>query len=222
MKRILGFILLLVLIISGACGGKKRPVIRPPASPPSSVEAGIYFDLEGIASYYGDPFDGRRAANGEIFDKHAMTAAHRTLPFNTRVRVHNLDNKRDVDVRINDRGPYVFGRIIDLSEEAGRRLGLAGPGTARVRLTVLSSPAETGVSYAVQVGAFSNRANADSLRQRLLRRYQIVTVIPFNSMNGVLYRVRVGADPSPSRANLLARQLQGENLPAVVVRLDDQ
>ena len=195
---------------------------RPPTPPPSSVDAGVYFDLEGIASYYGDPFDGRRAANGEIFDKHAMTAAHRTLPFNTRVRVYNLDNKRNVDVRINDRGPYVSGRIIDLSEEAGWRLGLAGPGTARVRLTVLSSPVETGVAYAVQVGAFSNRMNADSLRRRLLRRYQNVTVIPFNSMNGVLYRVRVGADPSPSRANLLARQLQGENLPAVVVRLDDQ
>lgn len=222
MKRILGFILLLVLIASGACGGKRRPVIRPPAVPPGSAETSAYFDLEGIASYYGDPFDGRRAANGEIFDKHSMTAAHRTLPFNTRVRVHNLDNKRDVDVRINDRGPYVSGRIIDLSEEAGRRLGLAGPGTARVQLTVLYSPQESGVSYAVQVGAFSNRANADSLRQRLLRRYQNVTVIPFNSVNGLLYRVRVGAEPSPSRANLLARQLEGENLPAVVVRLDDQ
>ena len=92
---------------------------------------------EGIASYYAGKFHGRRTANGETFDMHAMTAAHKTLPFNTRVRVTNLDNGRSVVVRINDRGPFVKGRIIDLSYGAAREAGLVGPGTARVLVEVL-------------------------------------------------------------------------------------
>ena len=91
----------------------------------------------GVASYYARGHDGRRTANGERFDMNEMTAAHRTLPFGTRVRVTNLGNGRDVVVRINDRGPWKKGRVIDVSYAAARKLGLIGPGTARVRLEVL-------------------------------------------------------------------------------------
>lgn len=97
---------------------------------------------EGVASYYGEDFHGRKTANGEIYDMYAMTAAHRALPFNTRVLVTNLDNGKKVTVRINDRGPFVEGRIIDLSYGAARKIGMVGPGTARVRLEVIEMGGE--------------------------------------------------------------------------------
>jgi peptidoglycan lytic transglycosylase len=93
--------------------------------------------LTGIASYYADDFNGRRTANGEIFDMHQLTAAHRTLPFNTLVRVHNLDNGKMVTVRINDRGPFKDNRVIDLSLAAAKRIGLIANGTAPVRIEIL-------------------------------------------------------------------------------------
>jgi rare lipoprotein A len=93
--------------------------------------------LEGIASYYADEFHGRTTANGETYDMHDLTAAHRTLPFNTRVRVTNLSNNRSVVVRINDRGPFKSDRIIDLSYRAAEELSMLGPGTARVALDLL-------------------------------------------------------------------------------------
>jgi peptidoglycan lytic transglycosylase len=214
--------LLLALALTGACGKKRKPVAPPvQPAPPSGGEVSPS-ELEGLASYYGDPHHGRPTASGEIFDKHAMTAAHRTLPFQTRVRVHNLENNQAVDVRINDRGPFVAGRIIDLSEEAGKRLGLVGPGTARVRLEILTMPeGEAGV-YAVQVGAFSIRKNADSLRRRLGKRYGHVTVTSYDSGSGTFYRVRVGAESSLAKVNQLQHQLQSEDLPGMIVLLDEK
>ncbi len=91
----------------------------------------------GWASYYGREFDGRKTANGETYDMHALTAAHRSLPFGTRVKVTDIETGRSVVVRINDRGPWARGRILDLSFEAARRIGMIGPGTARVRMEVL-------------------------------------------------------------------------------------
>lgn len=208
--------------MTAACGGKKKPVSPPVQTTLGAGESSMSGELEGLASFYGEPHHGRPTANGEIFDKHAMTAAHRTLPFNTHVRVHNLENKRSVDVRINDRGPFVPGRIIDLSEEAGRQLGLAGPGTAHVRLEILSSPVEVSIIYAVQVGAFANKKNADHLRRQLEVRYQSVTVTPYYSESGVVYRVRVGSEHSLVQVHQLARKLQGENLQSIVVRRDDK
>ncbi|MBZ5555122.1 MAG: septal ring lytic transglycosylase RlpA family protein [Acidobacteriia bacterium] len=212
--------LLLTLALTGGCGKKRKPVAPPvPPTPPSGGEVSPG-ELEGLASYYGDPHHGRPTASGEIFDKHAMTAAHRTLPFQTRVRVHNLENDKSVDVRINDRGPFVAGRIIDLSEEAGKRLGLVGPGVARVRLEILTIPENEAGVYAVQVGAFSIRKNADDLRRRLEKRYGHVTVTPYDSGSGTLYRVRVGAEPSLAKINQLARKLQGEDVQGMIVLLD--
>jgi rare lipoprotein A len=93
--------------------------------------------VTGTASYYGPGFHGRKTANGERFDQHGNTAAHRTLPFGTRVRVTNLANGESVVVRINDRGPFKRGRIIDLSLGAARKIGMVGTGTARVRVEVI-------------------------------------------------------------------------------------
>lgn len=94
----------------------------------------------GIASWYGVPYHGRRSANGEIYDMEKLTAAHRTLPFDTWLEVTNLTNNKRVDVRITDRGPFVHGRIIDLSLAAARQLGMVGPGIVRVRIKVIRKP----------------------------------------------------------------------------------
>ena len=120
-----------VLGIAG-CGHKRRARVNPPApthrTPPIPVEIG-HTEI-GTASWYGHPYHGRAAANGEIYDMEKMTAAHRTMPFNTWVRVTDMDNQKTVEVRIIDRGPFVEGRIIDLSHAAARDLEMIGPGVA--------------------------------------------------------------------------------------------
>ena len=190
------------------------------APPPGYAET-------GYASWYGDPYHGRRAANGEIYDKNQLTAAHLTMPFETRIKVTNLENNRSVTVRITDRGPFVKGRIIDLSQEAARQVRMIRAGTALVRLEVLSSQgasskgAPAAGSYAVQVGAFRERAAAEQLQRRLKVRYGGAFVEPFEGNDGLFYRVRVGPKPSAREAQSLATQLGSENLSGFVVRLSN-
>ncbi len=129
MRRLLYFTPVLAL---AACATVGVPL------PPEVVEPG--WEEEGVASWYGEPFHGRTTASGETYDMEALTAAHPTLPFGTRVRVRNLENRREVQLRVNDRGPFVRGRVIDVSRRGARELGLLGPGTARVRITVLEAP----------------------------------------------------------------------------------
>jgi len=124
---------------------------------------------EGTASWYGPGFHGRTTANGETYNQYGMTAAHKILPLGTRVRVTHLGNGRSIIVRINDRGPFVDDRVIDLSRAAANRLSIVGPGTARVRVQSMGSVERmqengdlTGAFY-VQVGAFADRINADNL-----------------------------------------------------------
>jgi rare lipoprotein A len=174
-----------------------------------------------VASWYGYPYHGRRAASGEIYDMEKLTAAHRTLPFGSLVRVENLENGRRVQVRINDRGPFVEGRIIDLSRAAARALGMLGPGTARVRLVLIGLPEKTeGGYFAVQTGAFRERANAERQRRDLRRRYGEVRIIPRDG-DPVLWRVLVGREPTPEQAAALAERLRAEVGEAFVVRLDE-
>jgi rare lipoprotein A len=129
-----------MIVLAFLTGLTCSPAPRYTAAPGGArrdLPGAVRWSQEGIASYYADKFHGRRTANGETFDMHAMTAAHKTLPFNTRVRVTNLDNGRSVVVRINDRGPFIKDRIIDLSYGAARVVELIGPGTARVLVEVL-------------------------------------------------------------------------------------
>lgn len=130
-------LLLIPALVVAAIGCTSSPRFTSTKSQPFSADGDISMVEEGIASYYGDEFDGRPTSNGEIFDKDQYTAAHRTLPFNTKVKVTNLANGRTVVVRINDRGPFVTDRIIDLSLAAAREIRLVGPGTVKVRLEVL-------------------------------------------------------------------------------------
>jgi rare lipoprotein A len=177
----------------------------------------------GIASWYGEPFHGRRAANGEVYDMHQPTAAHRTLPFGSSVRVFNLDNGRQTDVRITDRGPFIEGRVIDLSFAAARSVDMVGAGIARVRLELLSvnsGPLAAG-PFTVQVGAFTQRDNAERLRDQLKERYPSVFIQDYVAPNGYFYRVRVGREATQQAAERLASQLAGaERVRTFVVRLD--
>jgi len=212
-----------VLVVLAACGPKKVPVKTPQ---PSSISSK---DLEGLASYYAEPYHGRRTASGEVFDSYqGMTAAHRTLPFNTLVRVTNKKNGRQVDVRINDRGPWVEGRVIDLSFRAARQIDLVRAGVAPVKLRVLkredfaraTTPApSSGPLFGVQVGAFENQRMAEDLKRRLEKKYLSVTIQTFTGEK-TLYRVRIGRELDIQSAEKLASQLRREDLKGFVVRVN--
>ncbi|MGA2186052.1 MAG: septal ring lytic transglycosylase RlpA family protein [Bryobacteraceae bacterium] len=176
----------------------------------------------GLASWYGHPYDGRQAANGEIYDMETLVAAHRTLPFGTWVRVTNLDNKKTVDVRIIDRGPFVGGRIIDLSHAAAEKIDLIGVGVAKVRLDILSTPpvAQAAATfYAVQVGAFADRARAEQVRSTMEQRFGAARLV-LRQSNPPLWRVLVGRENSEAGAEQLEQRLGGEADHCFVVRLD--
>lgn len=180
------------------------------------------FIEEGTASWYGIPFHGRRAANGEIFDMNQLVAAHRTLPFGSILRVTNLNNGRDVQVRVIDRGPFVGDRILDLARAAAVALDMIGTGTAPVRIELLSGPNPAVGDFTVQVGAFADRGNAERLRERLLSRYQPIFIQDYDAPAGHFFRVRVGRVPNPDAAQQLADQLKSsEGFPQTfVMRLD--
>jgi rare lipoprotein A len=218
-------LVLLAAIALAGCGHKKHARVTPP--PPAGRRAPVVVqpgDTEtGIASWYGHPYHGRAAANGEIYDMEKMTAAHRTLPFNTWVRVYDLDNNKTTEVRIIDRGPFIDGRIIDLSHAAAREIEMIGPGVAKVRIEVIRPPANvTPALFAVQVGAFRSKDNAEDLRRRMADRYGSARLLERSENPGV-WRVLVGAEPTEDAAGELAariRQDSVEKSSGFVVRID--
>ncbi len=205
--------MLLVLFLSGC--GKKTKARVPLVPVPGSIE-------DGIASWYGYPYHGRAAANGEIYDMEKMTAAHRTLPFGTWVRVENRSNGKEVTVRITDRGPFIDGRIIDLSRAAARQIDMLGPGTASVRVVVTSRPPdvpEADQLFTVQVGAFREKARADEVRRQMERDYGAASIARRDG-KPVLWRVLVGGVQNLDDANGLAAKLRAEFGAAFIVRAD--
>jgi rare lipoprotein A len=199
-----------------SCGEKRTAHAAIPTSvSPAEV---------GLASWYGHPYHGRAAASGEIYDMEQLTAAHRTLPFGTLVRVVNLDNSKFVDVRINDRGPFASDRVIDLSHAAARAIDLIGPGTARVRLEVLQAPPlATPGFYTVQVGAFQYRPNAERLRAEMEARYGAARLV-LRPGDPPVWRVLVGHAATVDDAGALAARIHAEQAgkldQAFVVRED--
>jgi rare lipoprotein A len=175
----------------------------------------------GLASWYGHPYHGRAAANGEIYDMEKFTAAHRTLPFGTFVRVTNVGNNKSVEVRIIDRGPFVAGRIIDLSHAAAQAIEMIGPGVAEVRVEILSLPALGPAEnwYAVQAGAFQDKDRAERLRASLEREYGSARLV-LRRGYPALWRVLVGKEHSEDAANVLAERVRAEAGSGFVVRLD--
>ena len=197
-------------------------VPRRSSHPAKGATPGPNYTEVGYASWYGDPYHGRRAADGEIYDKNKLTAAHLTLPFGTQVKVTDLGNQRSVVVRITDRGPFVKGRIIDLSLAGAKAIQLVGPGVSLVRLETVFTPEDADPGqFAVQVGAFRDHATAERLRETLAHRYSNAFIQNFDSPNGLLYRVRVRPKPNLEQAGQLAAQLGRESMPTFVVRVDD-
>jgi rare lipoprotein A len=165
------------------------------------------------------PFDGRLTASGEIYDMQKLTAAHRTFPFGTVLRVESVVNGSKVEVRVNDRGPFVPGRIIDLSRAAAQAISMSG--TATVRLEVISTPpTRAAEQFVVQVGAFRQRPDADRLRQKMQEEYGTARVV-FRERDQT-WRVLVGLEPTIESANLLAQKLDKEAGPAFVVADDSE
>ena len=203
-------VLLFLAVVTISCAGKR------PAEPPS---AGGY--QTGLASWYGHPYHGRIAASGEVYNMNRMTAAHRTLPFDTQVRVTNVNNGKQVEVRINDRGPFVPDRIIDLSYAAAKNLGMIAPGIIPVRLDILGQIFADKGRYTVQVGAFSENGNARALKERLDGRFSPVFINSDQSPWGPIYRVRVGRLAEKEEAAKLAKALADEGLEALITRIDE-
>lgn len=244
--------LLLVLCVSSlGCAAKRPAASQPPLAPfpstlpesaPKSANANtgatsaparhaktlpapapVGYREEGNASWYGNPFNGRRSSNGETYDMYKLTAAHRTLPFDTVVRVTNLNNGRSTTVRITDRGPFVENRVIDLSLAAAREIESVGPGVVPVRLEVLGGNIDVTAGYfTVQVGAFHDRGNAERLRDRLSASYSPIFIQQYDSPDGTFYRVRVGKISGQDAAHSFGEQLRSkEGFAPFVVRLDD-
>jgi rare lipoprotein A len=197
-----------------------RPTPAPPASttpaplpkreaqdeiivPPN---AKVLYKEVGWASWYGPGFQKRKGANGEVFDTEKMTAAHRTLPLNSIVRVTNVKTQESVLVRITDRGPFVGDRILDLSRAAARKLSVYQRGTALVRIEVLETPAPIteGGRWCVQIGAFPDHEEAAKLKQKLIRRYHTAKVLQFTSpVGGDWLRILVAGDDKKRAESLI-------------------
>lgn len=238
-------LLLLVLVLSSCGGGHTTRVIETRETrelkgweKPYEVDGQRYdplrdhqgFSQRGIASWYGDKFHGRKTSNGEIYDMYAMTAAHKTLPLGVYVRVTRLQNGRSIIVRVNDRGPFVAGRIIDLSYAAADKLGITDAGTAPVQVQALGyKETDRGTisyrpptsydagSFAVQVGAFSVRDNAYRLAARLRNSYGKADVQTALVNGRQMYRVRVGDYRSLERAEQAVLDFSGSGYPGSFV-----
>ncbi len=247
-RLILFFLLLTGVVVAfglSACSGKKAipksgyiypPGVKLPATQrPYEVNGKTYYPLsssegfveEGLASWYGKEFHGKLTSTGETYDMHAISAAHKILPMNTYVRVSNLENGREVVCRINDRGPFVKGRIIDLSYEAAKEVGLIGMGTAMVRVEALGEGSfesggtikfvshvdfEKGMFF-VQAGSFLEKERAYSFRDRLAERYGRVEVVTYKPGAQMFYRVQVYASDNYNSAKQFEQRLEHEISP---------
>jgi len=193
----IAIILLAAIVAASACVRRVVPAALTPA--PDGV-------WTGIASWYGPGFDGKTTSNGDVYDMRAMTAAHKTLPFDTLVRVTNLTNGKSAVVRINDRGPFVEGRIIDLSQAAAEAVDMIEPGTVPVRLEPLAGVSFSADSprWAVQVGSFISAENARSLKSRLKPRFESVDVFRSAVDGQTYFRVRISASDRTAAWALVA------------------
>ncbi len=177
----------------------------------------------GHASWYGNPYHGRPTASGEVYDMRDLTAAHRTLPLGTRLMVTNIDNGQVVEVRVNDRGPFVAERILDLSYGAAQIIGAIGPGVIPVRLRVIALPGAAGSTpasvggFSVQLGAFTARARAESLREALSRDGAEAIIVETVLGGETFYRVRVGSYPDRAAARAAAQRFAARGYRALVI-----
>jgi len=231
--RPFGTVLLLALTMLSACAGREAPPaslasLAPAApslstaftpTPAPALATDQAYRETGIAIWYGKELHGKKTASGEVFDSNGLSAAHRTLPFGTVIRVTNLDNLKSITVRINNRGPFIKSSILELSCGAARELGFVAQGTARVGIETLDAVRDTG-QYTVHAAAFVEEENARMLKERLNKRFEVVTIVPYETNIALFYSVRVGAYASEARAEQVAGKLTLEGLEPIVLRKD--
>jgi len=176
---------------------------------------------EGLATWYTAPYKGRRAANGQVFDDRAMTAAHRTLPMGSLIVVTNLKTGQSGAMRITDRGPFVEGRIVDLTVASAKATGVYRAGLVPVRLDVYQTPKSIsrGGRWCVQIGAFKSEVKAQKLKDQLLRKYPTSNVIEFPGEDSFWVRIRPEGD-NREQAEFIARNLRPVEGEAFLTRLD--
>ncbi len=226
-------VLFAVVVSAAACAGTVGPSARRAAPAPSqpiasSVTSSVTAPARGpapvsretgTAAWYGKEYQGKKTASGEVFDMNSLTAAHRTLPLGTVIRVTNLENEKSVTVAINDRGPFTNNCILDLSYAAARKLGIVAQGTGRVQIDILEAGREPA-QYTVNAATFTEEENARLLKFRLSKKFEVVTIVPFETNVARFYRVRVGSYSSEELAEHVAAKLAREGLEAVVLRKD--
>jgi rare lipoprotein A len=238
-------LLLLSLALLTGCGGEKKKAAKVKVPPPPTIQperekpsggkkpsaaiGGYDFPANakplwvetGLASWYGPPYHNRRGANGEIFDTNQLTAAHRTLPLNSVARITNVKTGNSAIVRITDRGPFIEGRVLDLSLAAAKAVDVWRPGVATVKIEVMQapSPIEVGGRWCVQIGAFTHKDEATKLKEKLMRRYKTAQVLQFTGPTGDWVRIRPANDDK-ERAEELARDTKASQGAVFLVRLD--
>ena len=214
-RRLLPWILTLLALLWAGCASRQPP--SAPLPSPARTSNGTAY---GVASWYGPGFNGHRTSSGFVYNQDDLTAASVLFPLGAQVRVTNLGNGRVVDVTINDHGPYLHGRAIDLSHRAAIALGMIGTGTARVRMDVLAAPdggPPIGMRYFVQVGSFADPANAQRMRLRVAQYYPDARIVEANAGDAHYYRVRMGAFMDHGEAESRASRLTGLGYPAQVI-----
>lgn len=238
---LLAFFAVFMVFFWSCAAPRKKPPTLPGHPAPYKIGRTWYqpmkhaggFRQKGTASWYGSNFHGRKTSNGETYNMHAMTAAHKTLPMGTYVKVRNLKNNKTVVVRVNDRGPFIRGRIIDLSYGAAKKIGLVGPGTAPVEIVALGMAKKgTGekrgrrsyvpVNYyvgdfTIQVGSFKEKENALILKNRLAKIYDNVHIVQYDSDRGVFFRVRVARCTTLDEARRYEKKLETQGFPDAIV-----
>jgi len=198
---------------------------RVAADTPTDAEfvashAPIYSET-GKASWYGPPYNHHRGANGQVYDQEAMTAAHRTLPMNSLLRVTNLQTGQSAIMRVTDRGPFVPDRVLDLSLASARVVGVYRPGTAQVRIDVYETPAPIaeGGRWCVQIGAIQSERQARKIEEHLQKKYATANVIEFTGPTGHWVRIRPAHDDKQRAIEIAAKDKPAEGA-AYLVRLD--
>ncbi len=179
---------------------------------------------KGLASWYGHPYHGRRTSSGEVYNMYQLTAAHREIPLGSWVEVINLTNGRSLTVRINDRGPFVDGRIIDLSYASAQLLGVVGPGVVPVRVRLTRAPAQTRgpARYSVQVASFIIESNALTLKAELEQKVPGVYLTTAQIDGEVYHRIRVGRFVSHAEAKAAAERLASLGYRVVVIDTEER
>ncbi|MEI6127183.1 MAG: septal ring lytic transglycosylase RlpA family protein [Pseudomonadota bacterium] len=245
--KIIIFLLITAFVLSSCAGRVAPPRTVPSKLPPSlrpyeingvryyPIPSALGYTEEGIASWYGDDFHGKPTSSGEPYNMHGMTAAHKTLPLGTHVKVVHRENGKSIIVRVNDRGPFVSGRIIDLTYSAAKQLGMVDPGTIPVRVEAVQVATEHSVdgrtrwdaeaipdfrfgNFAIQVGAFQKVTNALKLREAMLKQLGKVHIHPPSYYDSAgFYRVQAGQYKDLFEAQKQAATLRQQGYPAAFV-----